>query len=856
MKVKAFLITALLAAGFAKPGQAQVVEQFALQNSPAYEAAANPLRDAPPRDYDFSKALLSDVLRFLAADAGISFLGLPDGTESADRLVTFSLRTSPFTALETLAKANGIALIHEKGLWYLRPANDTELIGRVYQINYNSQETVTKNNQAAGQGIGSGNGYGNNSASNLSLQGAPDTFTREPSKLIEDVRAILDLPTTGGLATIAPAASVDTFSQFATNPLASTANPLGPATVAGAARAAGRNDDDDSPKARVIWNSDANSLYVVATRQQHQWIEGYLAAADQPQSVIALEMKFFELSKDPRTEFGLDWTGTLEGGYGATLGGIENTIDLNRGGDWRPPTSAILSFEDVNVRLRALLDDRNTKTTSFPRMLTLDNREVVFRSVINQPVLASSASTSLGAGATQTSAVDYLPIGTVINVLPKKMAENSVLLNISVTVSDIIGTEIIDGNPFPIASSRVYTAPIQVESGYTVAISGLDQAIDDKIDQGFPVLSKIPVLGYAFKYRQNRNERKHLMMFITPTVIRAEDGGVTEQPATRHAKGPVSYTPTPPVAPRHVDFNRGGSNIGELPGGDADLDVAPLLVPDPPEIMETSVLIPRRDGAPRQPRFKLSYNPKKDQKDAATGHAATAPAEPAPMANAAPAAPDLSPEAKRRKQEEFMEKYPLSTPVTPEADPTEPKTEPLPAAPNLDEIDIADTTGDPDQDVTTTGDEIPAHLLVSQPVTGATVPPKAKEVEEEGEAGAVRAKPLSSPDIAGLMANTGKTPPQEPETYPIAWEDGELKGGATAVPEAVDFLDRELNALAEAGAPDKARLTQVTTESDKLLKYIDRYHASDQAQFRTLNDQWWSLVKINGRSKKLNGTLP
>jgi len=522
------------------PASAQVRSQLAVPNSPAYEEAATILREQPAQEYNFSKALLGDVLRLLAEDAGISFFGLPEGTPGADRLVTFTLRSSPFIALETIARANGISLIHEQGIWYLRPANDRELVGRIYQINYNSQELVRKNGQQSTpqQSSSSSGGGGIGSSSiGLNLQGAPDFFVTEPSRLLDDIRSILDLPTTGGVAHLAPTASVDTFAQLSARNLAGQ-----PELVISNESGPDGGPDEAESRAKVIWNSDSNSLYVVATRQQHQWIEGYLAAADQPQPLIAVEVRFLEMNKDPRTELGLDWTGTLGDGYGATLGNLNTTVDLNRLGDTMMPGTAILSFEDVNVKLRALFDDRKTKVVSYPRMITLDNREVVFRSVVNQPVLASSSATSLGAGATETTSVEYVPIGTVINLLPKRMADGKVLLNISITLSDIIGTEFINGNPFPIASSRVYTAPVQVESGYTVAISGLDQAVDDRTDTGIPLLGRIPVIGYAFKFKNDSRSRQHLMMMITPTLIGPDHPGVSHQPSIEDRWiGPKDY---------------------------------------------------------------------------------------------------------------------------------------------------------------------------------------------------------------------------------------------------------------------------------------------------------------------------
>ena len=551
MKAKLLVFTLVVFTG-ASTAFGQIGQQMALLNSPAYEAAAAPLRSAPPRQYTFSKAVLSEVMRLMAEDAGIGFFGLPDGGDGADRLVTFTINASPFVALETLAKANGVALIHENGIWYLRPANDQELIGRIYEINYNAQELVTKNSQGGAVGGGAGgassSGVGGGASSGLNLQGSPDFFVTEPSRILEDIQNILDIPMTGGRATFAPTASVDNVAQLSLGALQGVPD----VTTRAVPVSSDDSAADGSGQSKVIWNSDSNTLYVVATRQQHQWIEAYLASADRPQPMIAVEVKFIETSRDPSTDFGIDWDGVLgDNGLEVNLSDNSGPIDLASVGGYSLPT-AVLSYSDLNWKLRALYSDRNTKSVSFPRMVTLDNREVSFRSVVNQPVLGSSASASLGAGGTQTSSIEYLPIGTVINVLPKMMANDKILLNVSVTVSDIVGTEFINGNPFPIATSRVYTAPLTVRSGYTVAISGLDAARTEDSERGVPVLGKLPVLGHAFKNRKQDRSRQHLMMLITPISLNTGTEGLTKKPIIRepwknakhdYSKQPVSDLP-------------------------------------------------------------------------------------------------------------------------------------------------------------------------------------------------------------------------------------------------------------------------------------------------------------------------
>ncbi|MEN8715966.1 MAG: hypothetical protein ABF384_13730, partial [Verrucomicrobiales bacterium] len=410
-------------------------------DSPAYEGAAASLRVAPPRQYDFSKVVLSDVMRLMAEDAGIGFLGIPDGGQGGDRFVTFTINASPFVALETLAKANGFSLIYESGIWYLRPANDNELIGRIYEINHNAQELVSKNAQSSGTSGGGGYSSSVFGSGGLSLQGAPDFFVTEPSRILEDIQNILDIGAEGGRAQLASTASVDNLAQLSLGASQIAPNIANGGDVPASAKGAG-----GMQQSKVIWNSDSNTLYVVATRQQHQWIEAYLASADRPQSMIAVEVKFIESSRNPRSDLGIDWDGILgESGLGENLNNATSPTNLDRIGDYSLPT-AVLSYSDLNWKLRSIYNDRNTKSVSFPRMVTLDNREVAFRSVINQPVLGSSASASLGADGTETSSIEYIPIGTVINILPKRMKDDKILLNVSVTVSDIVGTKFINGN--------------------------------------------------------------------------------------------------------------------------------------------------------------------------------------------------------------------------------------------------------------------------------------------------------------------------------------------------------------------------------------------------------------------------
>ena len=128
------------------------------------EMEASKLRSAPKRDYEFVKAPFGDLIRFLAGDAQIRLVPRAQSADEPERLITFASKTSPFGALETICKANGLSLILEDGVWYVRPSDDKDLVARDYEIKSNS------------------------------LKKDSDGSATRRAEVMNDLRAILDLP--------------------------------------------------------------------------------------------------------------------------------------------------------------------------------------------------------------------------------------------------------------------------------------------------------------------------------------------------------------------------------------------------------------------------------------------------------------------------------------------------------------------------------------------------------------------------------------------------------------------------------------------------------------------------------------
>ncbi|MBF0526761.1 MAG: hypothetical protein HQK56_16880, partial [Deltaproteobacteria bacterium] len=75
------------------------------------------------------------------------------------------------------------------------------------------------------------------------------------------------------------------------------------------------------------------------------------------------------------------------------------------------------------------------------------------------------------------------------------------------------------------------TTTLTVQDGQAVVIGGLIRQQGSRNRTGVPFLSKIPVVGFMFGYRNDQIDKDELLLMITPHVITSADEAdvVTEE---------------------------------------------------------------------------------------------------------------------------------------------------------------------------------------------------------------------------------------------------------------------------------------------------------------------------------------
>lgn len=306
------------------------------------------------------------------------------------------------------------------------------------------------------------------------------------------------------------------------------------------ANSAGAQYTSEDGSIRISSVDSNNQLLVRARPSQWAEIEQAIKRLDNVPLQVQIEMRILEVDLTGQLEFGVQWylqglansTPTYDSSgnvIGATTAypGMRHQTALGSGGNQYGGEPFFYSFLSGNSKLqvavRALETNGNTKTLSAPSLVVLNNQVAHIQVGDQVPINQTSIVTGLGTTTTGSTAssVSYVPTGVILDVQPRVNPGGLVYLNVQQQVSNTTGAANSQGN-FTIQQRAVGTQ-IAVQSGQTVLLGGLIQQNEDNTDTGIPGLNRVPVVGRLFGTTNHSRNRTELIVLITPRVITSSE---------------------------------------------------------------------------------------------------------------------------------------------------------------------------------------------------------------------------------------------------------------------------------------------------------------------------------------------
>jgi type IV pilus secretin PilQ/predicted competence protein len=181
---------------------------------------------------------------------------------------------------------------------------------------------------------------------------------------------------------------------------------------------------------------------------------------------------------------------------------------------------------NLNLALEALRSEGKTRTLARPEIVTVENSKASIALGEEIPYeTVSSAGTQ----------VQFKEAVLKLEVTPTVVREgdvNRIKMNILVENNSRGATVIASGGAAPPAiNKRRAETQVLIREGERLVIGGVTNSESEEGVRKVPLFGDIPILGWLFKQRGDRNTSTELVVFITPSIVR-RDAATASVPTT------------------------------------------------------------------------------------------------------------------------------------------------------------------------------------------------------------------------------------------------------------------------------------------------------------------------------------
>ncbi len=311
---------------------------------------------------------------------------------------------------------------------------------------------------------------------------------------------------------------------------------------AAAGQAAGATQAGCIVRGAIAADSGTNSLIITEVASRMPNLLTYVKGLDIRTPQVALKAKIISVQRTNIEQLGLSYDlGTANTFYNTLLpripegstapGQFEAQVEL--GGDaiagianasrkYKQGSALNLIFSTAlgNHSLTTFLDAlRETQLSDIqaePSVVTLDNREAKITVGSETPVRVIDAGSASQIGTPARATVQFRETGIILKVTPHITSNRQIRMKMEAEQSEL---RIVGGDLGFIIDKRNAQTQLLVGDGETAVIGGLTQTQVVKNRSGIPFLSELPFVGRFFSQTDSREEKRDLLIMITPTII-------------------------------------------------------------------------------------------------------------------------------------------------------------------------------------------------------------------------------------------------------------------------------------------------------------------------------------------------
>ena len=334
--------------------------------------------------------------------------------------------------------------------------------------------------------------------------------------------------------------------------------------------------------ARIIPDMRSNSLLVYANKEDFKMLTNIVAKIDTLLAQVLIESIILEVGLESGKDFGVsmvqnpkqfgDWSGA---------GGSINDANIATNIVSALFPSGFSYFgqykNDFAVAVKAMATDSRAKVLARPRIQTTHAQSAQFEIGDTVPYPQSSSpyyGGGVGGGFSPYTTYQEKRVTTRLMVTPYITPDGLVTLEVEQVIDQLGPTTKIGQDEIPTIRTRSASAVLSIRDREPVILGGFitDRRTDST--SGVPWLKDLPLLGWAFRSKNDFKQRSELIVLIRPTILNSP------QEASKLAEVERRSLPNAAAAVREFQSEEAemAERLGVIPG---DTNAAPSSASSP-----------------------------------------------------------------------------------------------------------------------------------------------------------------------------------------------------------------------------------------------------------------------------------
>lgn len=271
-----------------------------------------------------------------------------------------------------------------------------------------------------------------------------------------------------------------------------------------------------SARGTVTVDERTNTLIIKDTEASIANVKRLIQTLDTPVQQVVIEARLVSVDESVGEELGVKWNVSNAHGSSSNptdgkwfAGGTSTFSTPSQGGTIS--LGRLTKNFALDLTLAAYESENRTDVIASPRVTTTNQKEALIEQGYEIPSLTSASS-----GATT---IEWKKAVLSLKVTPQITPDDSVFLDLEITQDEIGETVTTVAGQAASIQTRSIETSVLVGNGETLVLGGIFQQTITRNTQKIPLLGDIPVVGWLFKSVNNKNQKREVLIFITPHIV-------------------------------------------------------------------------------------------------------------------------------------------------------------------------------------------------------------------------------------------------------------------------------------------------------------------------------------------------